>query len=78
MAMDVLEMWRLIYQEELPGDIGPMRQLLEQYSKIAAGNVDSHLYAIVSLTFPSNWIYLFPLSPFRRLLAAGASFCWEL
>ena len=51
MAMDVLEMWRLIYQEELPADIGPVRQLLEEYSKIAAADVDSHLYAIVSLAF---------------------------
>jgi hypothetical protein len=50
MAMDVLEMWRLIYQEELPTDIGPVRQLLERYSKIASSDVDSHLYAIVSAT----------------------------
>lgn len=45
--MDVLEMWRLIYQEELPKDIGNVRGLLEDYSSLKADDIDAHLYAIV-------------------------------
>lgn len=43
-----MEMWKLIYQEELPLDIGPVRELLEVYSGIEPADVESHLYAIVS------------------------------
>ena len=31
--MDVMEMFRLIYQEELPPDIGPIQELLRDYSR---------------------------------------------
>ncbi|PKS05067.1 hypothetical protein jhhlp_008434 [Lomentospora prolificans] len=44
--MDLMEMWKLIYQEELPLDIGPIRELLEEYSSIESADIDSHLYAI--------------------------------
>lgn len=45
--MDVMEMFRLIYQEELPPDIGPIRKLLQDYSDINSNEVESHLYKIV-------------------------------
>lgn len=45
--MDVMEMFRLIYQEELPPDIGPMRELLQDYSDIKPNQIESHLYKIV-------------------------------
>ena len=45
--MDVMEMFRLIYQEELPPDIGPIRNLLQDYSDINPNQVESHLYKIV-------------------------------
>ena len=51
--MDVMEMYRLIYQEELPPDIGPMRKLLQDYSDIPASRIESHLYQIVRL--PRVW-----------------------
>lgn len=39
-------MWRLIYQEELPKDIGNVRGLLQDYSGLKADDVEAHLYAI--------------------------------
>lgn len=50
--MDVMEMWRLIYQEELPKDIGNARELLQDYSGLKADNVEAHLYAIVRARLP--------------------------
>lgn len=40
-------MWRLIYQEELPKDIGNVRGLLQDYSGLKADDVEAHLHAIV-------------------------------
>ncbi|SPN99012.1 uncharacterized protein DNG_02051 [Cephalotrichum gorgonifer] len=44
--MDLMDMWRLIYQEELPPDIGPARELLCAYSNLKECEVEPHLYAI--------------------------------
>lgn len=46
--MDVLEIQKWSYMEQLPQDIYNLRQLLEQYSKIGPAEVDDHLFSIVS------------------------------
>lgn len=49
-------MFRLIYQEELPLDIGPIRKLLQDYSGINRNQVESHLYKIVCPSMiPIRW-----------------------
>lgn len=62
-AMDLMEMWKLIYQEELPPDIGPVKDILEEYSGIDSTEVEAHLHTIVSRnrlsTLPQ--LYLLPL-----------------
>jgi hypothetical protein len=56
--MDVMEMFRLIYQEELPPDIGPIRKLLQDYSDINLNQVESHLYKIVRPNMMPNPVVL--------------------
>jgi len=60
--MDLMEMWKLIYQEELPPDIGPVKDILEEYSGIDSTEVEAHLHTIVSRnrlsTLPQ--LYLLP------------------
>ncbi|CAI4215444.1 unnamed protein product [Parascedosporium putredinis] len=41
-----MEMWKLIYQEELPPDIGPVKDILEEYSGIDSTEVEAHLHTI--------------------------------
>ena len=69
--MDVMEMFRLIYQEELPPDIGPMRELLQDYSDIKPNQIESHLYKIVR---PQA---LVPTLSSRRLGPAFLRLCEE-
>ncbi|CAI4215730.1 unnamed protein product [Parascedosporium putredinis] len=45
--MDLMEMWKLIYQEELPPDIGPVKDILEEYSGIDSTEVEAHLHTII-------------------------------
>lgn len=42
-------LWAFMYEPELPDDIHQARKLLENYSKIPASEVDSHLHKVVSL-----------------------------
>jgi hypothetical protein len=41
------------YTEGLPDDIGPFRELLENYSNIPPEKVDEHLYSIAGIPYPS-------------------------
>lgn len=40
------------YTEDLPDDIGPFRELLENYSNIPPEKVDEHLHSIVGIPYP--------------------------
>ena len=67
-----MEMWKLIYQEELPLDIGPVRELLEIYSGIEPADIESHLYAIVSC----EHLFSFLPGPSGCVAGAGAGCIW--
>lgn len=49
-SYDLAEVRAQIYWD-LPADIGPIRQLLENYSGIRPEDVDAHILAIVSTRF---------------------------
>lgn len=40
------------YTEDLPDDIGPFRELLENYSNIPPEMVNEHLHSIVGIPYP--------------------------
>lgn len=46
--MDVIEMQRWAYVQDLPSDIDPVRHFLRTYSRIPEEHVDSHLRRVVS------------------------------
>lgn len=46
--MDVIEVQRWAYVQDLPSDIDPVRHLLRTYSRIPEEHVDSHLRRVVS------------------------------
>lgn len=49
------EEWeKYTYNEGLPENYGPFRDLLQVYSKIPADEVDEHLLSIVSYAYPHN------------------------
>jgi hypothetical protein len=50
-SYDIAELRAQIYWD-LPSDIGPIRQLLEDYSGIRPDEVDEHILAIVSKPHP--------------------------
>lgn len=45
--MDIVELQRWSFIPDLPPDIGGIRKLLEDYSKIPPSQVDEHLIEIV-------------------------------
>jgi hypothetical protein len=47
LSYDIFELRAQIYWE-LPADISPIRNLLEQYSGVAPADVERHILAIVS------------------------------
>lgn len=51
--MDIVELQRWSFIPELPTDIGAMRELLQNYSKIPAEEIDRHLIGIVSRLYSS-------------------------
>ena len=46
--MDIVELQRWSFIPDLPPDVGAIRELLHDYSKIPAEEVDRHLIGIVS------------------------------
>ncbi|XP_044719095.1 methyltransferase domain-containing protein [Hirsutella rhossiliensis] len=63
--MDVIEMQRWAYVQDLPSDIDPVRQLLRTYSRIPEEHVDSHLrrvredaWNVAHCPFVGRWKFL--------------------
>ncbi|PHH51005.1 Methyltransferase ausD [Ceratocystis fimbriata CBS 114723] len=76
--MDIFDMYRLIYQEDLPQDIAPMTGLLQRYSHLPSDQIESHLHSIRDKAWSSirtpcigRWRFLYgmPASDPRYKLA---------
>lgn len=50
LGYDLEQLKARIYRAELPDDMGPIRQLLEEYSGIPAEEVGTHIHTVVSHT----------------------------
>lgn len=50
-AAQALEWKARNYREDLPDDIGPFRELLQNYSNIPPEKVNEHLYYIVGIPY---------------------------
>lgn len=46
--MDIIALQNWAYIPDLPDDIGPIRNLLLEYSKIPAKDIDKHILQVVS------------------------------
>lgn len=71
--MDIVELQKWAYVPDLPDDIGPIRRLLQEYSRIPAKDVNAHILRVVRAASPFPFLErtLFELTCFGSARMPG-------